>query len=108
MSNPPYVPEGDGPSLQEEVRGWEPPGALFAGPEGLDVILPLVEGAPSFLEPGGLLAVEVGEGQAAGVVQAMEQTRLLREIRIRPDLAGRERVVMGVASGQDLTDLEWA
>jgi release factor glutamine methyltransferase len=108
VSNPPYVPEGDGPSLQEEVRGWEPPGALFAGPEGLDVIFPLVEGAPSFLEPGGLLAVEVGEGQASSVVQAMKQTRLLKEIRIRPDLAGRERVVMGVASGQDLADLEWA
>jgi release factor glutamine methyltransferase len=99
VSNPPYVPEGDGPSLQEEVRGWEPARALFAGPEGLDVLMPLVEGAPPFLESGGLLALEVGDGQAPRVAEAMEGTGQLSGIRIRSDLAGRDRVVLGVASG---------
>jgi release factor glutamine methyltransferase len=99
VSNPPYVADGEGPNLQEEVRGWEPAEALFAGPEGLDVLMPLVEGASAFLESGGLLAVEVGDGQAPRVAEAMEGTRLLCGIRIRPDLAGRHRVVLGVASG---------
>jgi len=97
VSNPPYIPDGDREGLDPEVREWDPPSALFAGPEGLDVILPLVEGASEFLIPQGLLAMEVGDGQAGKVARAMEQTEAFREIRIRPDLAGRERVVLGVA-----------
>jgi len=97
VSNPPYVPEGDRGSLAPEVRDWDPPEALFAGPEGLDVLLPLVEGAVGCLMPGGLLALEVGDGQARRVARAMEETGGFSEIRVRPDLAGRERVVLGVA-----------
>jgi len=97
VSNPPYIPDGDRAGLDPEVREWDPPSALFAGPEGLDVILPLVEGASEFLLPQGLLAMEVGDAQARKVARAMEQTEAFREIRIRPDLAGRERVVLGVA-----------
>lgn len=97
VSNPPYIPDGDREGLEPEVREWDPSTALFAGPEGLDVILPLVEGSTEFLLPQGLLAIEVGDGQAGKVARAMEQTGAFREIRIRPDLAGRERVVLGVA-----------
>jgi release factor glutamine methyltransferase len=97
VSNPPYIPDGDRSGLAPEVRDWEPAMALFAGPEGLDVLLPLVEGALDYLLPGGLLALEVGFGQAGRVARAVEETGGFREIRIRPDLAGRERVVLGVA-----------
>jgi len=97
VSNPPYIPEGDRSGLAPEVRDWEPPSALFAGPEGLDVLLPLIRGVPEVLVPGGLLALEVGAGQASRVARAVEDTGAFREIRIRPDLAGRERVILGVA-----------
>ncbi len=97
-SNPPYVPESARGSLQEEILAWEPAEALFAGPEGLDVLVPLVQGAPNFLQPGGLLALEVGSEQARKVARIMEETGAFQEIRVRPDLAGRERVVSGVAS----------
>lgn len=97
VSNPPYIPEGDRPALAPEVRDWEPAVALFAGPEGLDFLLPLVESALDYLLPGGLLALEVGCGQAGKVARAVEETGGFREIRIRPDLAGRERLVLGVA-----------
>ena len=97
VSNPPYVPQGDREGLAPEVRDWDPPEALFAGPEGLDVLLPLVEQAGQHLSPGGLLAVEVGYGQAGKVARAMERTGVFREIRIRPDLAGQERILLGVA-----------
>ncbi len=96
-SNPPYVPEADLHQLEPEVRDWEPSDALLAGPEGLDVLIPLIQGVPDTLVPGGLLALEVGFGQASRVVQAVEETRAFREVRIRPDLSGRERVVLGVA-----------
>jgi release factor glutamine methyltransferase len=98
VSNPPYVPEGDRDSLQEEVREWEPPEALFAGPEGLDILLPFVRGGRAFLRSGGLLATAIGEGQGEAVVRAMEETGAFREVWARPDLTGRDRVVMGVAS----------
>lgn len=97
VSNPPYVPQGDREILEPEVRDWDPPEALFAGPEGLDVLVPLVKGSGNHLEPGGLLALEVGEGQAGKVARIMEGTGFFREIRIRPDLTGRDRIVLGVA-----------
>jgi release factor glutamine methyltransferase len=98
VSNPPYVREGEREALQAEVREWEPPQALFAGPEGLDVLLPLVRAAPAFLNPGGLLATEVGEGQGLEVARAMKQTGAFREVSVRTDLAGRGRVVLGLAN----------
>lgn len=97
VSNPPYVPLRDKEGLAPEVREWDPPESLFAGPEGLDLLLPLVEGVGDVLLSGGLLALEVGDGQAGRVARAMEGTGLFREIRIRPDLAGRDRIVLGVA-----------
>jgi release factor glutamine methyltransferase len=105
VSNPPYISETEGALLQPEVRDWEPGEALFAGPDGLDVLLPLVARAPAFLREGGLFATEVGDGQAREVARALEETGAFTEVGIRPDLTGRERVVRGVASRQDSKDL---
>src|SRR5690606_21380829 len=63
VSNPPYVGELERPTLDPEVADWEPPEALFSGPDGLEVIRRLVEEAPRHLSPGGLLALEIGAGQ---------------------------------------------
>jgi release factor glutamine methyltransferase len=98
VSNPPYVPTGDLDFLQEEIRAWEPRGALVAGPQGMDVLSPLVRQAPAWLEPGGLLALEVGDQQAPEVVGIMEEVGAYRTFRIRPDLGGGQRYVLGVAS----------
>jgi release factor glutamine methyltransferase len=98
VSNPPYVPETDGDSLQPEVVEWEPPGALFAGPTGMDVLAPLVEGAQRILRAGGLLAVEVGDGQAEAVARALDGSGAYRDVKVVPDLSGRDRIVRGVAS----------
>ena len=99
VSNPPYVPLRDRALLAPEVRDWEPPAALFAGPEGLDVLLPLIREAPGALRPGGLLALEVGEGQGAVVLGAAERTGAYANLRLRPDLAGKDRIFLGVAAG---------
>ena len=63
----------------------------------MDVLNPLIMEAGAHLWPGGLLALEVGEDQAGKVARIMEETGQFSEIRIRPDLSGRERVVLGVA-----------
>jgi release factor glutamine methyltransferase len=99
VSNPPYVPVGEREFLQPEILEWEPTEALFAGPDGMDVLLPLVRGARTYLKEGGLFAVEVGEAQAGPVSRALQNAGGYGEVSVRPDLTGRDRVVMGVARG---------
>jgi release factor glutamine methyltransferase len=94
VSNPPYVADADRASHMPEVRDWEPESALFAGPDGLDVIRAIVAQAPAHLEAGGLLALEVGADQAAAVSELCARQGDYHSIRIRKDLAGRERVVL--------------
>ena len=60
VSNPPYVSDAEMDALPQEFR-HEPDMALRAGRDGLDVVRRLLAGAPRHLEPGGLLAVEVGD-----------------------------------------------
>lgn len=99
VSNPPYVAAGERDGLAPEIREWEPERALFAGPSGLDVLRPLVEGAPAHLHPGGLLALEVGAGQAEDVAERVRSTGAFDEPAIHEDLAGRERVVLAERGG---------
>jgi release factor glutamine methyltransferase len=93
VSNPPYVAVGEGQDLDPEVRDFEPAHALFAGPDGLEVIAPLVAGASRHLRGGGLLALEVGAGQASSVVELISATGAFEAPRVRRDLAGRPRIV---------------
>ena len=93
VSNPPYIAEGEKGELQPEVRDWEPPEALFAGADGLDVIRQLVAGAPKHLLSGGLLALECGLGQAEGIAADVQATGAFGAVRIRVDLTGRPRFV---------------
>ena len=95
LCNPPYVAEGERTSLAPEITRHEPDGALFAGEDGLDVIRRLVPAAAGSLAAGGLLAIEVGEGQAGAVARMLESAGF-RDVRALRDLAGIERVVTGL------------
>ena len=94
VSNPPYVAEGERDTLEPEVADWEPGTALFAGIDGLDVVRRLIAGAPARLRDGGLLALEVGAGQAGAVAGLLEGRGGWDGITVRADLTGRERIVM--------------
>ena len=94
VSNPPYVREADWPTLQPEITLYEPREALVAGDDGLDVIRELVPAAVEVLVRGGMLAVEVGQGQARSVEGLFERSRFTHVETIR-DLAGIPRVVTG-------------
>ncbi|MBI4543746.1 MAG: peptide chain release factor N(5)-glutamine methyltransferase [Gemmatimonadetes bacterium] len=95
VSNPPYVAESERETLAPEVREWEPVAALFAAEGGMAVLEAIVGGAAAHLRPGGLLALEVGLGQAAGVKRRVGETEAFGSARVVRDLAGRERIVMG-------------
>lgn len=90
VSNPPYVPLEERESLQREVRDWEPHLALFAGSTGLDIYRRLIPEAWRALRPGGLLALELGFGQADAVKNL---ARDWHGLEITPDLAGIPRVL---------------
>lgn len=94
LSNPPYIPAADIPGLDPEVREFEPHLALTPGGDGLDLYRRLAAGAPALLQPGGLLAVEVGIGQAEAVAALFQAAGLTTAVH--PDTAGIDRVVCGV------------
>jgi release factor glutamine methyltransferase len=93
VANPPYVAERDRGSLPPDVRDYEPPEALYAGPDGLDVIRPLAPAALAALRPGGGFVMEIGAGQWAAVKRILEEAGF-DGIRVHDDLAGIPRVVV--------------
>jgi release factor glutamine methyltransferase len=92
LSNPPYVAERERASLAPEIARHEPPGALFAGADGLDVIRRLVPAAAS--SGARLIAIEVGAGQSAAVGELVHDAGFA-EASARRDLGRIERVVVG-------------
>jgi release factor glutamine methyltransferase len=93
VSNPPYVSEHERASLAPEVVDWEPAEALFGGADGLSVIRSIAASAGSWLGPGGLLALEVGWGQAGAVAALLRARPDFQDVEVRMDLAGKERLV---------------
>jgi release factor glutamine methyltransferase len=93
VSNPPYVPSAVIPTLSPEVRR-EPLLALDGGEDGLDLIRRIVDGAPSFLGPGGTLLMEADPAQMPVVAGVLER-RGYSDIQRYKDLTGRTRVIGG-------------
>jgi release factor glutamine methyltransferase len=93
VSNPPYILDEQRRALAPEIVRHEPPSALFAGTDGLDVIRPLLVQAAA-LASVRTLVLEIGAGQAATVGGLMREAGL-PAVRIERDLAGIERVVVG-------------
>ncbi len=93
VSNPPYIPDGELLELQPEVRMFEPRLALAGGVDGLEFHHQLLESAMEFLAPGGLLVLEVGQGQAGPLSEiAVAHGGYVQDGLVR-DAAGIERVV---------------
>lgn len=63
VANLPYVPMPDRPTLSREVLN-DPTVALFGGERGDELVRELIGAAPARLRPGGMLALEIGIGQA--------------------------------------------
>jgi release factor glutamine methyltransferase len=95
VSNPPYIPASEIPTLMEDVRDFEPTLALDGGSDGLDLVRRIVQGAPRHLAPEGLLALEVGAGQAPAVAALFEAAGFVAIERAK-DYGRIERVVSGV------------
>ncbi|MEN1760661.1 peptide chain release factor N(5)-glutamine methyltransferase [Anoxynatronum sibiricum] len=95
VSNPPYINEKDMAALSPSVAAYEPVTALAGGADGLDYYRRLAAASPRLLCPGGLLALEIGYDQGNAVVRLLEEQGFL-EVKCLQDLAGIDRVVMGI------------
>ncbi len=94
VSNPPYIPVGDIDHLQEEVRSWEPRGALDGGQDGLDFYRYLKDAAEQLLKPGGFLIFEHGFDQRASIQELMSSSIILAYSEAIKDLGGHDRVLI--------------
>ncbi|MEO8217181.1 MAG: peptide chain release factor N(5)-glutamine methyltransferase [Acidobacteriota bacterium] len=93
VSNPPYIPSGDLPGLQREVREHEPREALTPGGDGLAIIRRLITESPAFLIDDGFVALEIGFGQSAEV-RSLARDRGWPRVEIIDDLAAIPRVAV--------------
>jgi len=94
VANPPYVASADRDALPPSVREFEPPEALFAGPDGLSDIRRLLAAAPDAVVPGGAFLIEIGFSQAESVRSAVAARPEWEWRRIVDDLSGIPRVVV--------------
>ncbi|HGG05307.1 MAG TPA: peptide chain release factor N(5)-glutamine methyltransferase [Aliiroseovarius sp.] len=94
LSNPPYISEREMAALAVEVKDHDPHIALTPGGDGLGAYRAICADVVQYLTPLGHLLVEIGPTQAAAVAGLMEAGGL-RQIRVLPDLDGRDRVVIG-------------
>lgn len=94
VSNPPYIAEDEWDDLPGDVRDFEPREALLAGRRGLDDLRVIVDAAPRYLSPGGLLALELAETRASEVAAWLDGKTPWEGVELRSDLAGRPRYLL--------------
>lgn len=94
LSNPPYIRSRDIEGLQEEVRVHDPYIALDGGEDGLSFYRRIISKSREYLNDGGWLLLEIGYDQGEAVRTMLEETGF-RDITVRKDLAGLDRVLSG-------------
>ncbi|MBV8141107.1 MAG: peptide chain release factor N(5)-glutamine methyltransferase [Verrucomicrobia bacterium] len=92
VANLPYIPTADLNTLQREVR-FDPPLALDGGKDGLTIIKRLIESMRGKIASNGLVALEVGQGQAQRVSGFLADQKY-RDISTRKDYQGVERLLI--------------
>ena len=94
VSNPPYVSEAEYADLDKNVKEYEPPDALLAGADGLDVYKRITEKVDDFLKPDGVLMMEIGYAQGPAVRELLEKTDIFKTITIEKDFANNDRIAI--------------
>ena len=82
LCNPPYVP--DGTPVPPEVADCDPPGAVFGGPDGLEIIRAVVTAAAALLRHGGRLGIEHDDTHADAVPELLRGAGCWRTSRSTP------------------------
>lgn len=100
ISNPPYIASAEIATLEPEVRDFDPRTALDGGEDGLDFYRMLATQARPFLQPGGKIMLEFGDGQAAAIKKIFEDEKWVVEA-VKEDYSQRERILIARADELD-------
>ncbi len=95
-ANPPYVSDGEYEKLAKNIKDYEPPLALLAGADGLDVYKRIISSVDRFLKPGAALMMEIGYRQGGPVRGLLETTGIFNRITVEKDYNNNDRVVTAV------------
>jgi release factor glutamine methyltransferase len=93
-SNPPYIESSVIPTLDSQVKDYEPLTALDGGESGLDFYVKIIDNSQEFLNKGGMLIFEIGYNQGEEVAKLMQNAHF-QNVTVSRDLAGLDRVVSG-------------
>jgi len=94
VANPPYIDPACAATLPFDVRCGDPPHALFAPEGGTGFHRRIAGEGRTLLRSGGFLFLEIGDDQGARVKAILEEIGY-EDVRILPDLAGRDRIARG-------------
>lgn len=99
VANPPYIPSKEIDTLEPEVRDHDPRMALDGGADGLDFYRRLAREAGTFLNPGGRIMLEFGDGQETAIQNLFEQQKWIVEA-VKADYSGRPRILVAHRADQ--------
>lgn len=103
VANPPYIPPGARP-VDPEVRDHDPELALYGGgPDGLEVPRAVAAAAARLLRDGGLFVMEHADVQGPAARAMVTATGDFEDVRTRPDLTGRDRMVVARRAARSRT-----
>lgn len=100
ISNPPYIKSSVIPTLDVEVREYDPILALDGGEDGLNFYRVICTEASAHLKKNGYLVLEIGHDQGQAVAKLLEDTGKFVDIEIGRDLAGYDRVIKARLQGK--------
>jgi len=93
ISNPPYIAETERDSLAPDILEHEPHEALFAGPEGLDVISRIIREGVKILAPDGWIFLEIGKDQLYKIQEVIKPIEEIKKVLTAEDHMGIVRVL---------------
>ncbi len=92
LSNPPYIKRKEIETLEKEVKDYEPISALDGGEDGLDFYRILSKNAKNFLNPNGVIIMEIGYDQGEDVARLFEG---YENVEVQKDFQGKNRIIIG-------------
>jgi release factor glutamine methyltransferase len=93
VSNPPYIKSEDLNRLQPEIHAYEPLLALDGAADGLHCLRHIIQSAYFFLNPGGVIILEMGHDQKEPLKQMIAECGQYEEIDFYQDYSGYDRIL---------------
>ncbi|MEL7473227.1 MAG: peptide chain release factor N(5)-glutamine methyltransferase [Planctomycetota bacterium] len=96
LSNPPYIPDTEWAAVAPNVRDHEPTSALRGGPDGLELVRPLIDCAVPRLRVGGAALIETAASRAHATADLVRERDDIDSVTVIEDLEGHPRVVAAI------------